>query len=169
MSIAVISDIHGNLEALEAVLEDIGNKEIYCLGDIVGYYANPKECIALVKERGIKCVKGNHDYYTVVGDYQKRFNKHAFEALRWTERQLDIKDINFLKRLPYTKRLRDGELILVHGDLVKPSDFNYIQYWSHCLRNFEKLEYGQTLFVGHLHKPGFARCSVKKEKIDHFF
>src|SRR3989338_9997626 len=91
MKIAIIADVHSNLEALEGVLKDISNKnvdEIICLGDLVGYGANPNEVIELIKKKNIKCIKGNHDLNAVTLEKLDFFNDKAQEALKFTNKIL---------------------------------------------------------------------------------
>src|SRR5581483_5628888 len=91
MKHAIIADIHGNLEALQAVLADIKAQQcdrIVCLGDIVGYNASPRACMDIVRSMDIPCVKGNHDDYCSTACALEGFNPHAAAAVRWTRAQL---------------------------------------------------------------------------------
>ncbi|NQU05232.1 MAG: metallophosphoesterase, partial [Calditrichaeota bacterium] len=92
MKLAVISDIHGNLQALEAVLASIDDEDVddvFCLGDIVGYGARPNECIGLIFSRQIPCILGNHDEAALgVGDISN-FNSWARDAIHWTATELE--------------------------------------------------------------------------------
>ena len=83
MKYAIIADIHGNLDALEVVLEDIRQQQVtnvVCLGDVVGYNARPKECLDIIRSMNIPCVKGNHDEYCSAEDILEGFNPLAAEA-----------------------------------------------------------------------------------------
>src|SRR3989338_6257691 len=127
MKIAIIADVHSNLEALEGVLKDISNKDvddIICLGDIVGYGANPNEVIELIKKKNIKCLKGNHDLNAVTLEKLDWFNDFAKEALKWTNKVLTEENKQFLKELPETLEIKDKEnrLLAVHGS---PKDHLY--------------------------------------------
>jgi predicted phosphodiesterase len=117
--LALISDIHANLEALQATLADIATREIdriVCLGDIVGYNANPGECIALVRDVDALCVAGNHDL-AVCGRMPTKYFPHtAARAIAWTHRQLSWDDVLFLSGLPLKARVQGG-LVAVHGAL----------------------------------------------------
>ena len=100
MKYAIIADIHGNLEAFQVVLEDIRAQNathIVCLGDVVGYNANPKECLQIVRDMNIPCVKGNHDEYCSSGDHLEGFNPHAADAVHWTRDQLDDDEKQWLR------------------------------------------------------------------------
>ena len=83
---AFISDVHSNLEALLAVLDEVGDRELYCLGDIVGYGASPNEVIGLLRKRNATCIMGNHDFAAVNAD-PSGFNSRAAVAAVWTSRQ----------------------------------------------------------------------------------
>ena len=97
MKYAIIADIHANLEALQVVLEDIKAQKCThyaCLGDVVGYNANPKECLDIVRNMGMPCVKGNHDEYCSTKTNLEGFNPHAAEAVNWTREQLPTRTGN---------------------------------------------------------------------------
>ncbi|CUT01968.1 Calcineurin-like phosphoesterase superfamily domain-containing protein, partial [Candidatus Kryptonium thompsonii] len=106
MRIAIISDIHSNLEALTKAFEIIDTKnvdEIVCLGDIVGYGANPNECVELIKKRVKYVVIGNHDYAVAVDPNELLyFSAHARESDLWTRDVLTKENLDFLKSLPFT-------------------------------------------------------------------
>src|ERR1700726_4494122 len=102
MKFAIIADIHANLEALEPVLADIKEQKCThyaCVGDVVGYGANPKECLDIVRTMGMPCVKGNHDEYCSSDEELEGFNPHAAEAVAWTRGQLSPADRLWLKEL----------------------------------------------------------------------
>ena len=102
MKYAIIADIHANLEALEVVLDDIkaqGCSHVVCLGDVVGYNANPKECLDIIRGMNIPCVKGNHDEYCSAEVDLEGFNPHAEVAIQWTREQLSENDRQWLRDL----------------------------------------------------------------------
>lgn len=163
---AVISDIHGNLEALEAVLNDIdkrGIKKIYCLGDIVGYGANPRECIDIIRNRKIKSVIGNHDYAVANkdSDYIQCFNSEAREAIFWTIEQLKEEYFLFLQNLPFVYSFED--YFFSHASLVKPEEFRYLYKTSITKNDFIGFDDNLILFIGHTHKP--FKILFKDDKI----
>jgi putative phosphoesterase len=122
LKIAVLSDIHSNLTALKAVLEDLPKvDEILCLGDLVGYAAEPNEVVELVRERNIRCVMGNHDYAAVTGDV-RGLNELAAGAALWTHRTLREENRRFLRSLPLEARLKlsGKSLYLAHGSPRDP-------------------------------------------------
>ncbi|MCP4589604.1 MAG: metallophosphoesterase family protein [bacterium] len=164
---AVISDIHSNLEALDAVLADIdrrGVKEIYCLGDIVGYGASPGECLDLVIDRCVSSVCGNHDHATFYEPFN--FNVGAERACYWTRRVFE-EESNKTKRdrrWDYLGRLQvqnvAHEAMMVHASPRRPvNEYLFAEdvYTNpnKILANFDKLlEHHRACFVGHTHVPG---------------
>jgi len=161
MKFAIIADIHSNLEALQVVLEDIKAQKcthVACLGDVVGYNANPKECLDLIRSRNIPCVKGNHDEYCSSDDSLDGFNPAAAEAVKWTRKQLSEDDKQWLHELKYSRIVIN--FTLVHATLDVPQRWGYV---------FDKLAaaasftYQNTAicFFGHTHVPvAFIRDSV---------
>jgi len=114
--VAVISDIHGNLHALEAVLTDIlsdGADEVWCLGDVVGYGPHPNECCALVRERASLCLCGNHDLAVVGGLDIADFAGDAAVAVRWTQDVLEPGNADWLRTLNPTAEREGAQLF--HG------------------------------------------------------
>ena len=106
MRYAVIADIHANLEALEVVLNDAKAQQCThycCVGDVVGYNANPKECLDIVRSMGMPVVKGNHDEYCSTEDNLEGFNPHAAEAVSWTRKQLSPDDRKWLREFKYIR------------------------------------------------------------------
>src|SRR6516225_6479178 len=106
MKFAIIADIHANLEAFQVVLEDIKEQKCthyVCLGDVVGYNANPKECLKIVRDMNLPCVKGNHDEYCSTDDPLEGFNPAAADAVHWTRAQLNEEEKQWLRDLKYTK------------------------------------------------------------------
>ncbi len=101
MRFAIFSDIHSNLEALEAVMADARQRRcthFVCLGDVVGYNANPGECIQLVRELDCPAVKGNHDEQATFPASSERFNELAERAIEWTRERLNEQDREWLRR-----------------------------------------------------------------------
>jgi predicted phosphodiesterase len=117
--LALISDIHANLEALQATLADIstqGVDRIVCLGDIVGYNAKPAECLALIRAGNILCVAGNHDLAVGGQATTEDFSPAAVRSTAWTRQRLAPGDLAFLGSLPRKANIGDA-LIAVHGAL----------------------------------------------------
>lgn len=149
-----ISDVHSNLEALQAVLRGAG-EEIYCLGDIVGYGASPDEVVELLRERGARCVMGNHDYAVVTGDVS-RFNSAAARAAIWTRKRASEGTIEFLKSLPLELRFESGgrRFYLAHGS---PDDrlWEYVDPWTHSglFGHYLEKSRSDVIALGHTHVP----------------
>ncbi|MCX6000520.1 MAG: metallophosphoesterase family protein [Chloroflexi bacterium] len=122
MRCAIVADIHGNLAAFEAVLEDSrrrgGIDEIWCLGDVVGYGPDPSACLQLLRQHPHHCVAGNHDWAAVGKIDTSYFNSEAAEACSWTAKQLSPEDVRYLRTLPLT--IHEGDFTLVHGSPREP-------------------------------------------------
>ena len=153
MRYAIIADIHSNLTAFQAVIDDIQAQEridsIWCLGDIVGYGPDPHECIELLRSTDHICVAGNHDR-AVVGQLDiTNFNPNAAEAINWTAEKLSIGDITYLKNLPDS--IQEDDFTLVHGSPREPI-MEYILSMSVARQNFDCFRTRYCL-VGHTHIP----------------
>ena len=161
MKYAIIADIHGNLEAFQVVLEDIRAQNathIVCLGDVVGYNANPKECLQIVREMNIPCVKGNHDEYCSSEDHLEGFNPHAAEAVHWTREQLNAEDKRWLRELKYSRMA--ANMTLVHATLDAPERWGYVFDKLAAAASFP-YQNTQMCFFGHTHVPvAFMRDTV---------
>jgi len=161
MKYAIIADIHGNLEAFQVVLEDIKAQNcthVACLGDVVGYNANPKECLDIVREMNIPCVKGNHDEFCSVQDDLEGFNPHAAEAVNWTRQQLSDEDRNWLRDLKYVRLVTN--FTLVHATLDVPQRWGYVFDKLMAAASFT-YQNTSVCFFGHTHVPvAFIRDTV---------
>jgi predicted phosphodiesterase len=160
---AIISDIHGNLEALEAVLADIkaqGISEIYCLGDVVGYGPNPRECIDLVMDAKL-CLLGNHDQGAMFDP--DGFNASAERAIFWTRAQLEAtsdaravreRRWEFLAERPRTHR--ENGFLFVHGSARNPLNEYVFPEDVYNQRKMERIFalVDKYCFQGHTHVPG---------------
>lgn len=161
MKLALISDIHANLEALEATLADMASRQvdrIVCLGDIVGYNTRPAECIALLRRLDALCVAGNHDL-AVCGRIQSRnFGSTAARAVAWTQRRLARDDVNFLSGLPL-KAVIGREVIAVHGALHPQTECATVRLDNDArrTRSFQALiadpSGARVCAFGHTHHP----------------
>ena len=155
MKIALISDIHGNLEAFTAVLKEIKKRninEIYGCGDIVDYGANSNECIDLIRKYKIKSVMGNHDLNAVTLERIEWFNDIAQESVKITNKLLTKKNKNFLLKLP--KKLEVENMFLVHGS---PRDYLYEYIYpdtpDDIFEDFFKIAKKQIIIMEHTHIP----------------
>ncbi len=153
--IAVISDIHANLPALEAVLREIGDvDEILCAGDLVGYNPWPNEVISMVRERGIRCILGNHDRAILRRDFSY-FNPIAVEACQWTLEHLTPESLEFLASLPENMILDmdDSRIAVHHGS---PWDEDMYVYPDMVDESFLEKDGADILIMGHTHVPFIA-------------
>ncbi|MCZ6601838.1 MAG: metallophosphoesterase family protein [Planctomycetota bacterium] len=155
MRYAIISDLHSNLDALERVIEDIRKQKVdrhLCLGDIIGYGAQPNECIRLVREE-LKCltIAGNHDWAALGKTNIDYFNAYAKEATLWTREQLSEDEVKYIDSLPLIEHLPE-DFTLVHGTLYNPELFDYIQTSYDAYLSLQALD-GRVCFLGHSHVP----------------
>lgn len=154
---AILSDIHANTDALRVVLdkcEEINVEKFICLGDIVGYNAEPKECLAIIRGLSpIAVVKGNHDDYVSNSEKEMEgFNQHAQKAVVWTKEQLDAEELEWLARLPYRATVQGTNITIVHATLDSPDQWGYIFDAHHAADNFT-YQFTQICFCGHSHVP----------------
>ncbi|GAB4175270.1 MAG: metallophosphoesterase family protein [Calditrichia bacterium] len=150
---AVISDIHGNLEALQSVLTFLSERNIdnvICLGDTVGYGPNPNESIELLRKHHIICCLGNHDAASIGETSIYQFNSIAAEAVLWTKSELTRESIAFLKTLPLT--VSHQKYLFVHASPDNPKDWQYLHSEYEITESFKF--FSQSIcFVGHTHRP----------------
>ena len=153
MRYGIFGDIHGNLEAFEAVLEDLrrqGIDRLFSLGDIVGYGPDPNSCVDVIRKLSIPSVSGNHDWASVGRSDLDYFNPRAKEAILWTKKVLTEENKAYLKRLPLI--IEGNNFQLVHGSLKKPADWFYILNFQEAENVFALME-KPLLFAGHSHVP----------------
>jgi diadenosine tetraphosphatase ApaH/serine/threonine PP2A family protein phosphatase len=151
MRCLVLSDIHGNLPALQTVLQNAGSVDaVYCLGDTVGYGADPNACIDVLRALPhLSVVMGNHDAAASGRIDVGLFNNDARRAIRWTQRELAAQNLAWLQGLPLSLRL--GDVTLVHGSPRDPL-WEYLLDGSAAAENFPLLE-TPLCFIGHSHVP----------------
>jgi predicted phosphodiesterase len=169
MRFAIFSDIHSNLEALEAVLADARKRKcthFVCLGDIVGYNANPHECVERIRELDCPTVKGNHDEQASLSLSTSDFNELAERAIQWTRDNLTEEDKQWLRELPLQKKVRD--FTIVHATLDTPAQWGYVFNNLDAAASFT-YQHTTACFFGHTHVPMvFIRDEgVRRERIDH--
>ncbi len=153
MRAAIISDIHSNLEALQAVeksILELGVDEIYFVGDVVGYGPDPNACTRWVVDNTDLAVMGNHDFAALGLMDIESFNPNARNAIIWNTEQMEEGCIEFLRSLPMTES-REG-VTLVHANPKDPEGWNYIFSLWDAEMNFTFFE-GAFCFVGHSHQP----------------
>ncbi len=151
MRIAIISDIHGNLEALQSVLERCAGMHadrVVCLGDMVGYGADPNACIAKVRAVAETVLAGNHDRAAVSLRYARNFNPAALAAIRWTAAELSKDHVAYLEGRPLT--VQEDMVLYAHASPDRPDTFPYIRCPNEgrmCLVHTN----ARICFVGHSH------------------
>ncbi|NJE85694.1 metallophosphoesterase [Thermococcus sp. CX2] len=161
MLIALISDVHSNWEALQAVWDEVKDADvILCMGDLVGYGASPNEVVEFFREqmerRKILCVRGNHDNAIAFGT-EWGFNPYARQAVRWHQRVMSTENLEFLRKLPVRQLFIDEvgrSCLLIHGSPRAPLD-EYLFPWLPDSEFRAVLSYVKQddLLVGHTHVP----------------
>jgi diadenosine tetraphosphatase ApaH/serine/threonine PP2A family protein phosphatase len=168
MRIAILSDLHANLEATEAVLADARDRnctDYVCLGDVVGYNANPHECVEIVQKLEGPVVKGNHDEQASLEESSRDFNPLAEMAINWTREKLSDADKQWLRELPFTRQVQD--FTIVHATLDTPERWDYVFNTLDAVPSFTR-QHTTLCFFGHTHVAGaFVRHDgVKRVKVD---
>ncbi len=152
MKAAIISDVHSNLEALQAVvrsMEDLGVDEVHFVGDAIGYGPDPNACLRWIMDNTSMMVMGNHDFAAAGFMGAESFNPNAKAALVWNVEQMEEQDLNFLRSLPM--RQSTPEMTLVHANPMDPGGWNYIFSLWDAEMNFPFFE-GPFCFLGHSHQ-----------------
>lgn len=148
--IAIISDVHSNIYALDKVLSRIKGMEVFCVGDLVGYNPYPNEVIEMIRDNGIISIMGNHDHAVITGD-TLWFNPIAARAIHWTRGVIEDENLEFLKTLP--NLYVHEHFTMVHGSPRDPLDeYVYSDYPEETLKGFLK-GVSSTLILGHTHVP----------------
>ncbi len=162
MRIALFGDIHANYEALQAVLEDANAQscdKYLCLGDVVGYNADPVACLEMVREMGCPVIKGNHDEDASANHPLDALNPVAAAALMWTREQLTEEQRTWLRRLRMVRQVEN--FTVVHSTLDQPANWNYVTNKFDAMSNFS-YQFTQVCFHGHTHVP---RVFVKTQRV----
>lgn len=166
--IALISDVHGNYPALEAVLDRLEREnpdQWICLGDIVGYGPNSEECIEEIRKREMICVLGNHDAGitgTLPLKYFRSPNKKLIEIIK---SQLPEEQINWLSNLPLTVIDDDNDWIAVHASPESPSKWEYLESAFKMRPILDKLKQ-RVCFIGHTHRPALLSDTIGVQDFD---
>jgi len=153
MRYAVLGDIHANGDAFEAVLADAARQRIgryLCVGDVVGYGAEPRKCMSRLREMGFAAVAGNHDHAAIGRLSLDYFNWHAREAAEWTRQQISLSQVKYLGGLKLVE-VADG-LTLAHGSVHGPEKFGYIETVDAARLSFRAMT-TPVAFLGHSHVP----------------
>lgn len=166
MRYVLMSDIHGNLEALQAALEAARRFEPYqlmCLGDFVGYGADPEPCIELAGDKANLMLAGNHDLAVSGIISTDEFNSIARESIDWTREQLSAEDRELLSNLPL--QYIDGDYCYTHASPIDPIKFMYIRTLEDVAEVFASI--GQRFcFVGHTHLPVLVAMNTRKGRME---
>lgn len=170
--IGVISDIHGNLHALQATLDalrELKVDRIVCCGDLVGYGAHPNEVIDLIRSENIPIIAGNHDHAALLMTDISYFNQVAKEAVLWTKKVLTEENAQFLREAPLSIQDKENGIYYVHASPKDPGDWNYIITMGDARMNFHYFD-EKVCFVGHSHQPfiienndGSLHCSTRPD------
>lgn len=172
--------MHGNLEALSTVLQDIENRNdiefICCTGDVVGYYPHPLECIDLIRKQCKHVIKGNHDEVVTDKYFEKQkawFNEIARDALTWTRKRLLKSDatthFHFIESLPINKEIRieERKVLLTHGTPEEKWEYFLYPLWlgeplpEQKVRLNKWLKKWELVVIGHTHQPFIYRYRRK--------
>jgi len=155
MRYAILSDVHANLEALEAVLEDVDQRkieDILFLGDAVGYGPNPNECVERLVNRCKILLAGNHDWGVLGLTDIKYFNEYARGAIEWTRDALTEKNRKTLESFPVQKGINKEDILLVHSTPKEPEGWHYLLTLWDAEINFQYFD-NKFCFLGHSHYP----------------
>ena len=161
MKYFIFSDIHGNLEALAGVLQQINDflpDKIICLGDVVGYGPNPNECIQQVSQKADLTIMGNHDHAVLGLTEITYFNQYAKTAILWTKQVVTEENLAILRSYPFRESM--GNILFVHSTPLHPERWDYIfnllegRYYLQHLQE-------QVCFIGHSHQPLFFEQDEK--------
>ncbi|MEW6068917.1 MAG: metallophosphoesterase family protein [Nitrospirota bacterium] len=155
MYYAVISDVHSNLDALEAVFNDIKKRKIekiFFIGDAVGYGPDPNECIDILVKRCKILLAGNHDWGVLGLTDISYFNEYARYAVEWTKEVLTESNIKLLQSFHVKKEVKNDDMLLVHSTPKNPEEWHYLLTLWDAELNFQYFE-NRFCFIGHSHKP----------------
>ena len=153
----IVADVHSNLQALETVLAYLDEREvdaIWCLGDVVGYGGDPVRCVALVRERCVVTVRGNHDVAAIDERLRAWFNPHARAAIERQAELLGDGDREWLAGLPATHQM--DHAAITHSGFDDPDAFDYIMFAHQAGREIRAMT-GDVGFFGHTHVPAGYR------------
>ncbi len=169
MAYAVISDVHSNLHALNAVMKDIERQsinEIYFTGDAVGYGPHPDSCIEIIKQHCKIILAGNHDWAVIGYTDIKYFNEYALSAVIWTQNIISEEHLNDLQKFNIVKSSKEHNAFFVHSTPNEPDKWNYLFSLSDAEINFRY--FNQPIcFIGHTHSPIIIEKLISGELLVH--
>ena len=156
MKLAIFSDVHGNLEALEAVLAHAAKQGAgfhLCLGDVIGYGANPNECVDRVRAlTPAACLRGNHDAAVIDARERVFFHEVALAGIHFSAQHLTPENADYLRALPY--EFRDhARVMAVHASPFRPEAWEYVLDHMGAERAFDAMKPARAAFIGHSHAP----------------
>ena len=152
--IALLSDVHGNLQALESVLKDLDSREVRrlaCLGDVVGYGGHPNECLDLVRSRFRYSVYGNHEIAILRKEIASSYRLEIRNSLEFHKSKLSARNLNYIGSLPIS--IEEPDFTATHGSLYNPTEFNYVFTEQDASRHFGNQK-TRIAFCAHTHTPG---------------
>ena len=153
MRYGIISDIHANLEALQTALTDINVlnvDQVVCLGDIVGYGANPNECLDIIRDKCEIVILGNHDNVAIGREEPENYNQYALHSIEWTKNNLTQDNKKFIQSLPYM--FEENNILFVHASPKSPADWAYVTSLDDAVDSFDFFSQ-EVCFIGHTHCP----------------
>jgi putative phosphoesterase len=145
MKIGIISDVHGNYEALKevlAALDEMNVSEMYCLGDLAGYYSQVNECCNEIRAREIQCIMGNHDWYLTSGFCLR--SRSVNDCLEYQRKVISSENLKWLRNLPF--QIQKNTIRMIHGGWTNPID----EYLKPSAEYFSQVD-GEIFFSGHTH------------------
>jgi diadenosine tetraphosphatase ApaH/serine/threonine PP2A family protein phosphatase len=169
MLCALLSDVHANLEALDAVLGDVdrrGIRDILFLGDAVGYGPDPNECVDLLAERCKVLLAGNHDRAAIGLQDVTYFNVYARNAIEWTMKILTERNRGIIGSWPFEEEMKDEDILLVHSTPKEPSEWHYLLTLWDAEINFQYFD-NKFCFLGHSHQPFVIEKVPSGELVTH--
>lgn len=153
MKFGIFSDIHSNYDAFLEVLKIYEKEKIdrfICAGDIIGYGAEPDECIEKLKELNVLCVMGNHEYALKNEKYIQYFNDAAYLSIKWHSKNMSDNSKNYITNIPF--HLKESIFEICHGSAFEPEEFHYLFLPEDYIKNFKYFE-SKVLIIGHTHVP----------------
>ncbi len=166
MKYAIVSDIHSNLEALNVVIEEIEKRKvdhIICLGDVVGYGANPSECLAIITDEAEAIIMGNHDQAVEDVELRNYFNDWAKTAIEWTAKKLTSEEKRKIRNFSPIVIDQKANVTWSHSSIHEPEEFHYLFQFMDAESSFKKLETNFGFF-GHTHIPSFFSAKSKEAR-----
>ncbi len=167
MKYGIFSDIHSNYDAFLEVIKIFEKEKIekfICAGDIIGYGAEPDNCIEKIKEINAQCVMGNHEYAFKKNEFADIFNDAAYFAIKWHSKNMKHSSLDYIMKLKFN--LIENIFSVYHGSAYEPEQFHYVLTDEDYLENF-KFFNTKILIIGHTHSPDVFYFDEKKRIFGH--